>query len=485
MPRAELWGVAAAALVAYLVWSLIWPIGAGRDFESYVMTLLELPRRVADYPFQSAFRTPLTPLFLGFVCGSGRWVAGLVLLAGYVLVALSVHALVRPRHRGAAWLAVVLWLVSPAGGWMFRHPDSATLTAMLIAPWAVAISRSDERTTAAGWAGRGALAAALVLARPANLVFGGALLAPLLIAGLPLGRRLGHVAAFALALVLPLQAWCWHNAALYQDWVVSRGSGAFMPLARVMAFDDLVRPENGPASARLAEVVQRRLLPRDFYRRQGIDVQRFFRLRATGPAGDLISACDQEWGWDCDYAPLRAVAMEAIARHPGLYARRVAADVWALFAAPLPRRVADVDLSGAGAWSWLESRPAGYPPPRCSGQSNVVELYRASRFAAFAETADARPAWRWLTYRYDKAQLPMLPWLVLGAVGLWPYRARRERALALLVWLAVAGLVITELGMWLIPEYRWPFDSLFLAYGTLGLARWLPTSAGSPPSAPR
>ena len=481
LPRA----VVVAALAAYLFWSLVWPIGAGRDFDSYLMTLFDLPRRVADYPFQCAFRTPLTPLFLGLVCWPGRWFAGLVLAAGYLLVAASIYRVVAPRSRPAAWLVLAMWLVSPSGGWMFRHLDSATLTAMLIAPWALALLRADERTSAASWARHGLMVAALTLTRPANLVFGGVLAVPLLIGGRPWRGRLGGAAAFAAGMMLPLLGWAAHNRVCYQDFAVSRGSAAFMPLVRVMIFEELMRPDNGPASARLADAVQRRLLDRDYYRQRGVTIDQFFHLRSTGSAGDLISVCDQEWGWDCDYAPLRAAAMEAVSRHRAAYLRAVAADVFGLFANPLPRRAANVDLSGAGAWSWLESRPAGYPAARRSGQGNVVELYQQSRYAAYADSAEARPAWRALARRFDKAQLPMLPFLLVGLVGLWPMRRRADRLLAGLVVLAVAGLVITELGMWLIPEYRWPFDALFLAFGGLGLARWWPTCPRPASSAPR
>ena len=76
-------------------------------------------------------------------------------------------------------------------------------------------------------------------------------------------RRLAWVAACFAAAVLPLAGWAVHNGIRYDDVTVARGGRAWVPFLRVFIADRTIAAENGPASRRLAELIENNVLTRE------------------------------------------------------------------------------------------------------------------------------------------------------------------------------------------------------------------------------
>ena len=116
----------------------------------------------------------------------------------------------------------------------------------------------------AGWRGGGA-------ARPrpsgnqALLVLG---LIPLVL-GLRWRARVASVGACLAAATCLVGAWTVHNGVRFGDYTVARGGNSRLPFERAFLIERIVRPENGPASRRLAEAVESELLPEEPYRSYG------------------------------------------------------------------------------------------------------------------------------------------------------------------------------------------------------------------------
>ena len=98
-----------------------------------------------------------------------------------------------------------------------------------------------------------------------------------------------------------------------------RDSGAFFPFYRAFTTDHIVRPDNGPASRELADAVRRELLPEEPYRSYGITLDEFFERGGPREFEDVVGITDRLWGWDSDYAHMRAVGIEAVEAHPLRY----------------------------------------------------------------------------------------------------------------------------------------------------------------------
>ena len=154
---------------------------------------------------------------------------------------------------------------------------------------------------------------------------------------LPWRTRIASAAAFAVAAVSLLGLWTVHNGVRFGDYTVARGGNSRLPFERAFIFDRIVRPDNGPASRRLARAVETQLLPEEPYRSYGIHLDDFFSEPSPRMKDDLGALANQLDGWQSDERLLRKAGIEAVRTHPGTYARGVTRTVWRLLRWPILR----------------------------------------------------------------------------------------------------------------------------------------------------
>ena len=65
--------------------------------------------------------------------------------------------------------------------------------------------------------------------------------------------------------------------------------------------------------------MRRELLPEEPYRSYGITLDEFFERGGPREFEDVVGITDRLWGWDSDYAHMRAVGIEAVKAHPLRY----------------------------------------------------------------------------------------------------------------------------------------------------------------------
>lgn len=480
----------ATALVAFAVQSVAWPLFGGRDGSTYLMYYLDMWTSDPAFPQLMLFRTPVAPLFFGpplqlggpLLAEAALGLAYAASVASYVSVALAfgrVAAL-------ATGLALVLY---PSYGALFHQVSSDSVFAFGFALWMLFVVRSLATPTARVFALHGAAVWVLVLTRPASLFLSIFALVPFLL-GVDLRQRLKCFGAFVATLALLLVAWSSYNDVRYGDFTVSRTSGAHYPLYRVFVADRLVAAENGPASRELAIEVERRLLPYDPYRSYGIDLDEFFGSGSDRMWGDLVTLSDRVWGWDSDYSKLRTVAIEAIRRHPKLYAYGVYATINATLSYPyqvrhqvrprpssepeprkrdyvvvngrrLPKAEDGQAIPGGRAW-WLASTPDGRVDSEAGSKLNgrVLELLNVPARDGSESVAAALNA-------IARAYPPMYAWIAIGLVALVVARPRRWVALLLLAALPASVIFGTALGEPPVLEYRVPFDPALMTFGVV------------------
>jgi Dolichyl-phosphate-mannose-protein mannosyltransferase len=494
--------VFAAALAVYALVSIALPLAAGRDLPRYLLVYAQLFDAHVVFPNALLARTPGTPVVAGVLLEGGP----LVSEVGFaVLYALSIAAwfCVARRFGPVAALATAASLLAyPGYVLLFHELASDALFAAAFALVALLLARAVERPTVLRAGGLGLGVAGLVFARPVGQVLLLLGLAPLLAAR---GRRprVEAIAAFAVAALGPLVALAGANAVRADDFTVVRGGSASL-LFRTFVADRIVEPDNGKASAELARVVSRELLPYEPYRSRGIDLETFFSSGSSRMHDDLTVLADRTWGWDDDYRHLGRVAREAIRAHPGQYARGVAGDLWRLLLWPL---YAPVEPQAAGAPSATSQQAAPAPP------APDDEPIPSSREAPYISTPDGRIREVWtsptehsIVFRDpadrvgsialdrdvnallaglpDRDQRPSLVqrvddlsrlyprpfmWLLVGiAAALW----RRPRGVVVPAVLAAAALGVmlsTSLAVYAVAEYSVPVVPGFVLLATGGL----------------
>ena len=318
----------AIAFLVYWVESIGWPMAKGRDTWDYLLYYLQLFDTDPPISELQLFRTPLTPIVVGLPLDiGGIWLLEIVFALLYASTILGWSAAALTFGRIPALFTAVLLVVYPAFATLYHQASSDAVFATGFALWAWLLARAMQTPTGWRFAAVGAGIAMLVLIRPANQILLPLALAPL-VAYAAWRRRLVLTGVCVVAALAPLAAWALHNGIRYDEPTVARGGRAWVPFLQVFTGDRTISPENGIASRRLAELIQREVLSRDPHARIGVTLDTYLQNGSNYETVRLIALSDRVFGEDANYDVLFDSALEAIREHPGTYGRGVANTLW-------------------------------------------------------------------------------------------------------------------------------------------------------------
>jgi hypothetical protein len=519
------WGTAAVFLVALGVWwiqAIAIPLGRGRDFGTYVGAYVELFQR---HPIDLGYilgRTPVAPLVTGVLLD---FAGGALAEPGVsVLYALSITAWFLAARRFGAVPAVVLavfLLAYPSYGILFHELASDSVFAAAFAGWSLLAVRALLDPTPARFALVGAGIAVLVLVRPGNQALLVLALLPLVL-DVPWRTRLASAAALVVSAVALLGLWTVHNGVLYGDYTVARGGNSRLPFERVFLTDRIVRPDNGPASRKLALLVQRDLLTQEPYRSYGIGLDDFFSDPSPRMIVDLSALSNRLYGWKNDGRILREVGIEAVRAHPRTYAKGVATTVWDLMWQPIYRALpsggseattppaGNGSVEGAGGATIVvhgrrlpkptegERIPAPHEEAPTTADGGIYTVWTSpterhlvfvhpadrarlgalrNRMAELTQNLPSGSGNATLALRLDQASHrfpPPVLWLAAGLVGLVVRRPKNTLAAATPAIAGFVVIVLSALAIAAVPHYSVPVTpafALLAAVAWLGLRR--------------
>ncbi len=497
----------ALALAVYWFQALGWPMAKGRDTWDYLVYYLQLFDSEPPFSDLQVFRTPITPIVVGLPLDIGGTVLLEVvfgLLFATSVVAWSAAALTFGRIPALG--SAGLLLSYPAWATLYHQASSDAVFATGMALWALLLAHTLDRPSTWRFVALGAGVAALVLTRPANQVLIPVALAPLL---LPVSwrRRLTWSAACLAASIGLLGAWAVHNGVRYDDTTVARGGRAWVPFLRVFLADKTVSPENGPASRRLADLIEEEVLARDPHASLRVPLDAYLQNGSNYETVRLIALSDRVLGRDENYDVLFDSALEAIREHPGTYLRGVSDVFWEfLMQRPLredvvPRAQTDPDpppptfesngvvLPNPQAYVLVEGVPYGFvwcasdyiDSCTLEDPSQVwVELATQERYRELvAQVRDwdaelpARDGQAWVTEILNRItpRFPRPPlWLAVGLVALVWRRPRGWRTIVVLWAAAAAVLLIHAASQGVAPEFALPLYPIFIVTALGALA---------------
>jgi Dolichyl-phosphate-mannose-protein mannosyltransferase len=502
----------AVFLVAIGVWwlqALALPLTGGRDFGTYLGAYVEL---FQSDPIDLGYvlgRTPVAPLVVGGVLdplGGALAEPGVSLLYGASITAWFLAA--RSFGGRAALLTVAVLLLYPSYGILFHEISSDTVFAVAFAGWSLLLVRVLLDPTPAGFALVGAGVALLVLVRPGNQALLALAALPFLVA-MSWRARITSAAAFLACAVGVLALWTVHNGVRFGDYTVARGGNSRLPFERVFLTERIVRPENGPASRRLAEAVERELLPEEPYRSYGIGFDDFFSDPSPRMKDDLGALAIRLDGWESDERLLREVGIEAVRAHPGPYARGVARTVWDLLRLSVFRPLDPGEESGRsngapdGSTLPVPTEGERIPSAHESGpttpdrsiytvwtsptEHHLVfvhagdeERYRAlhGRIEELESNLPDRAGNATLARRFNQSSRwfpPPVLWLAIGLVALAVRRPANALVLSAPAIAAFIVIVLSALAIAAIPHYSVPVTPAFALLGAAALLAAKPT----------
>jgi hypothetical protein len=484
-----------------------WPMAKGRDTWDYLVYYLQLLDSDPPLSQVQLFRTPLTPLAVGLPLDLGG-TFGLEIAFGLLfavsVVAWSATALTFGRVPALATALVLL--VYPGWATLYHQASSDAVFATGLAVWALIVATALRRPSTGRFVALGAGIAVLVLIRPANQVLLPAVLVPLLAAA-SWRRRLTWVAVCVAAAGLPLAGWAAHNAVRYDDLTVARGGRAWVPFLRVWLADRTIAPENGPASRRLAGLVEEHVLTEEPYRSLHVPLDAYLANGSNYETVRLIALSDRVFGRDSNYEVIFDSAVEAIREHPRTYVRGVADVFWDFLmqrpiregvtpraqTAPEPPRPTyesdGVVLPNPQAHVLVDAVPYGFVwcasdyIDSCTLRDPGVvwrdpaqqQRYRevVSQVRAWDAELPSRTGQSWVTGILNRItpRFPRPPlWLAVGLVALVWRRPRDWRTILVLWGAALAVLVIHAASQGLAPEFALPLYPVFIVTALGALA---------------
>jgi hypothetical protein len=557
--RSSAFALFGLALAVFTVESVFLPAYPGRDMSRYLETFFQLGYDVPVYPAVLNTRGPLSALGVGVPLEVGGWAAEILLA---VLYAVSIVAWARVALTFGARAAIVmsaLLLVFPSYGILFHQLASDSLFAAGFAGWAVLAMRAIQRPSIRAFVFVGAGLGALVLVRPANQVLLVMALLPLVLSA-PLRDRLAWAAALFIPAVVLSQAWKAIATLRYGDAVTLEPSTGLLALAAVMVplvlpspwrgrlgaavavlvvaalavkglpgespaqytrsvirnesnqfvyrafeLERIMAPENGPASRRLAHVVERELLTREPYRSYGIDVHEFFSSGSNRMFGDLTGVASG--------ADLAEATREAIRKHSGKFVSSIAHTLWEQLAsrpvyapdaagsagsqgASKPNKVDFIVLNGRRLPKPSEGQPipaSAIGPLLWTPGGSAQEIWTSPTDHRFV-FSDLRDERRYEKLGADVERLsnrlptrdgaqgvihrlnqvshrfpPLIAFLIIGALAL---ALRRPRNVLVALAPAVAGLIVivaTALVAPSVAEYAAPVSPAFVLLAAVGV----------------
>ena len=487
------------AFAVYWFESLGWPMAKGRDTWDYLVYYLQLFDAAPPISELQLFRTPLTPLVVGIPLDlGGIWALEVVFGLLYAGSILGWSATALAFGRIPALFTAGLLLVYPGYATIYHQASSDAVFATGLAVWAWLLGRALRTPTAWRFVAVGAGLALLVLIRPANQVLLPLALTPL-VAGVAWRRRFALAAACLGAALLPLAAWAAHNGVRYDDATVARGGKAWVPFLLVFTGHDTIDPENGAASRRLGELIEREVLAEEPHAGLDVTLDAYLANGSNYETVRLIALSDTVLGRRENYAVLFDSAVEAIREHPGTYVEGVTETFWeylrqkplredvrpreqAAPEPPAPTFEADgVTLPNPQATLLLQGVPYGFvwcaadyidsctlkDPSRvwtdAATQARYLEIVAQVRaWDAELPTREGVDAVTEILNRVTPRYPTPLLWLAVGLVGLVWRRPREWRTILVLWAAAFLVLLIHAASQGVAPEFALPVYPVFI-----------------------
>ncbi len=490
------------SLITYYLQSLAWPITLGRDGGNYLLYYLDILSNDPVYHLIMVMRTPIAPLLYGSLLSIGgaaltEFAMGII----YSGAVLGIYLIGKMWSNKLAILSALLVNFYPAYGALYHTISSEAPLAFFFIVWCLYFLVTMNNPSAKKFIGLGLIAFLLILTRPTFIAFVLYAIVPFLLFDKSLRKKAAYSLSFIGTFIPLVLLWCTYNYVRYDDFTIARTNNAHLPLYRVFIINHTVSPDNGIASAKLADDVENYLLSKEPYRSYGITREVFFSKGTLRMWGDLIALSDEIYGWDSDYRLLRRVGLEAVYRHPKEYIFSVIKSFGGIllksYSQLVSTRILDVnnvqqplDSQGLPIPTEDDLIPRSYylggssPTGKLKPDPNSLEYkildpvmqYKAdelnSRLRLFQNMLPPRNGIDIVANVLNTVSfwyLPPVLWLLFGVIGLILRPDVQNRALAFICLVCLGILFYTILGVPSVIAMRVPFDPLFIFFGVIGI----------------
>jgi hypothetical protein len=294
------------------------PLHEGRDTGTYLQYYRHIFRIHPEYPLLMMYRTPLTPVFWGVIydtvgLAGAKWIVAFF----YVACMMSLYKIGSSYHKWVGLLVVgLLFLETLDYFYYFNSVASECPQSIILCLWFGVAFYSFYSQNKSTWFLHALCIFLLIMTRPGNMILAAASIFPLFNFRVSFSKRIKLVMVTVLTLTICITSYCGLNYARYGEFTFARPGYALMPFWRIFLTEKLIRPDNGPASQELADVVKKHILTIETFRKYDIDIETFFYASTSRMFDQLVRTINDVYGWDHNWMILRKVAREAEQTYP-------------------------------------------------------------------------------------------------------------------------------------------------------------------------
>lgn len=481
----------ALGILFFNVVSVGYPVNPGIDYFSYLMNYYGF------YNEGMAFRSIGSAQIIGMISQHGYGLFQYSMLFFYIIFLVTVYYSAQFFGVVVARVVSIIMLFHFQLTMLMHSVDSGAMLAIGISIWSAFVLRLYRKKSLATYMILGLVSFALVLIKPSTLTFIMFCLYPILCHGISKKYLLGSL-VFITAFILGAVTLSTLNYYRYDRFMVAANSSSVFPALSVFRYTFTFAAENGPASKKLFELVQTKLIDTPLYKRHNIDIKTFFSRYDPKTWVDLHSMDYYEKG------VLRKAAIEAIIAKPSKFI------FWSIInptyrmltekypgITPSPEIIEPdsekkiiPDTGDAEAVSGGE--PQFLPYPLTMSFENFYQMYPETREQAEIDHEQAMQKVAYdLQRKYTKAGdyyqnavhfyiadgiisflcniIPPILFFVGSSLLLLPKIKTAEVRLLLLMTIASLSVVILSSMVSVYTRYRVPFDFIFILAGVVGI----------------
>lgn len=471
-----------------------WPLHSGADANTYIYYFVDSFSSTPIYHNLMCFRTPLAPFFFGPLLTLGGSILTSIILEILALSAiLLVYLTAIPWGKWTSRIITILFTLMIAYYIQYHQVGADCIFAWLALLFCFILRFAIQKNTIKLWITLGVIIALITLTRPAGLAF---IFIIIFIPFLKIGwkKTLSSILAVLLSAGIILCGYTLYKNIRYEDFSISRGTNRVV-LYRVFRLqDNAIKPENGPYTKKLINIIENDLLTTKVYRDYEVTLDDFLTYKPNSRFnGDLIAIVDLKEGWDNNYKLLAQVTLESIKADPKTFVKIYVKDIADLLTQHpsipniprLSKEQTEVKLNekglpvpsegemipGSYRW-WLSTRPDESTTPT---EEEITKFHEKSNLliSCFTSSEGDEKIKSIIDFFWKSFYIPVIYLWVLGLLGIIINKGKDRIYLLSIYVIAIIYLCGTLLGTppWL--KYRLPLDSTILIFGVVSLSTFL------------
>ncbi|MBF8271389.1 MAG: hypothetical protein HW380_494 [Magnetococcales bacterium] len=295
-------------IAAFTIVAIAWPVSPGRESVRYFLYYYDINYMDAIGIISQV--PPGVPLILGNVIKLGYAGAFAFALFCYLTALVSTYYVARLLGKTFARIITIIALMYISQNVFMHELSGDPVFTLGVALWAMVVVRLHKTPTFQSSFIIGIVSFFLVLLRPVSQIFIIVCFLPLVCFGISKNtiiQALTLLACFCTGL-LGLSLYNYHQ---FGGFNLAALSKQMIPARNAFIFTNIMSPDYGPASRRLADLIVEKLLDSPQYKNYGVTLETVFTSRDKRILSDL-EIMDAQYG----DGVLRAAAWEAISRKP-------------------------------------------------------------------------------------------------------------------------------------------------------------------------